>query len=237
VQLHDHRGFGVSDGTPRQDVDPWQQISDWGRAISYLESRREVDSKHIGLWGTSYAGGHAIVLAATDRRIRCVVSQVPTISGSEQARRRVRPDAVAALEDAFIEDERARFRGEPGHRQRVVSTDADVAAAYRTPDAVEFYLQELPEGVWENDVTVRSGRFAQMYEPGNWITRVSPTPLLLVVGLRDTITLTDLALAAYERALQPKRLLTVPGGHFAPYTTEFTSAVGAARDWFTEHLR
>jgi dienelactone hydrolase len=57
VLLHDHRTFGVSGGEPRQDVDPWRQIADWRRAISYLESRPEVDSSRIGLWGTSYAGG------------------------------------------------------------------------------------------------------------------------------------------------------------------------------------
>ena len=49
VLLHDHRTFGVSDGEPRQDVDPWRQIADWRRAISYLESRPEVDASWIGL--------------------------------------------------------------------------------------------------------------------------------------------------------------------------------------------
>jgi pimeloyl-ACP methyl ester carboxylesterase len=76
VLVHDHRGFGVSDGSPRHDIDPWRQIADWRRAISYLESRPEVDGSRLGIWGTSYAGGHAIMLGATDRRIRCVVAQV-----------------------------------------------------------------------------------------------------------------------------------------------------------------
>ncbi len=51
VLLHDHRGFGTSGGAPRGDVDPWRQIADWRRAISYLESRPEVDPTRIGLWG------------------------------------------------------------------------------------------------------------------------------------------------------------------------------------------
>src|SRR5258706_7293939 len=130
VLLHDHRTFGASDGEPRQDVDPWRQIADWRRAISFLESRPEVDSRRIGLWGTSYAGGHAIVLGATDRRLRCVVAQVPTISGYEQGLRRVAPDAVAALEDAFAEDERAQARGEPPGYHAIVSDDPAVPAAY-----------------------------------------------------------------------------------------------------------
>jgi fermentation-respiration switch protein FrsA (DUF1100 family) len=236
VLVHDHRNFGASGGEPRNDVDPWTQIADWRRAISYLETRPEVDANRIGLWGTSYAGGHAIVLGATDRRVRCVVAQVPTISGYEQGLRRVAPDALPALENAFHEDDRAQLRGEAPRRQAVVSADASVAAAYRSPDALGFYLQPLPAGLWENTVTLRSTRAARMYEPGVWISRVSPTPLLLVVAADDTITLAGLALAAYERALEPKRLALIPGGHFAPYIEQFAPAEAAATSWFREHL-
>jgi fermentation-respiration switch protein FrsA (DUF1100 family) len=236
VLLHDHRGFGASGGEPRQDVDPWRQIADWRRAISCLEARPEVDPLRIGLWGTSYAGGHAIVLGATDRRLRCVVAQVPTISGYEQGLRRVPPDAVAALEEAFVEDERRQFRGEPPHRQAIVSGDPAVPAAYRTQEAIDFYLQPLPDNIWKNAVTLRSTRSARMYEPGVWASRVSPTPLLLVVGLHDTVTVAELALDAYERALQPKKLITIPGGHFDAYGSMFHQSSRAALDWFTEHL-
>jgi uncharacterized protein len=213
VLLHDHRNFGSSDGAIRQDIDPWRQIADWRRAISFLESLPEVDPNRIGVWGTSYAGGHVLVLGATDRRICAVVSQVPTISGYEQGLRRVPPDTIAALEQLFNEDERAQFRSEPPRRQRVVSDDPSVPA-YRTKDAVSFYLQPVPPGAWTNEVTVRSGRLARMYEPGAWIARVSPTPLLMIVGLSDRMTLTDLELRAYEQALEPKKLVTIEGGHF-----------------------
>jgi dienelactone hydrolase len=236
VLVHDHRSFGASDGEPRQDVDPWQQIADWRRAISFLESRPEVDARRIGLWGTSYAGGHAIVLGATDRRLRCVVAQVPTISGYEQGLRRVPPDAVAALEETFAEDERAQLRGEPPRYQAIVSADPAVPAAYRAPDAIDFYLQWASDGIWENAVTVRSTRAARMYEPGVWIGRVSPTPLLMVIAQNDTITVADLALAAYERALEPKRLELIPGGHFDPYLSSFTQSSSAALEWFGGHL-
>jgi hypothetical protein len=236
VLLHDHRGFGASDGVPRQDVDPWRQVADWRRAISYLESLDFVDPKRIGLWGTSYAGGHALVLGATDRRLRCIVAQVPTISGYEQGLRRIPPENVAALEEALADDDRAQLRGEPPRRQAIVSADPGVPAAYRAPDAIDFYLQPVPTGAWENSVTVRSTRAARMYEPGHWITRVSPTPLLMVVATRDTVTLTDLELKAFERALQPKRLVTIEGGHFDPYLSQFHVASEAAVGWFAQHL-
>ena len=236
VLVHDHRGFGASGGTPRFDVDPWVQIADWRRAISFLESHPAVDADRIGVWGTSYAGGHAIVLGATDRRVRAVVAQVPTISGYQQSLRRVAPDLVPALEASFAEDERRQFHGEPPATQAIVSADPSVPASYRAPDAIAFYNQPVPEGVWENVVTVRSTRGARMYEPGTWISRVSPTPLLMVVGLRDAITVADLALAAYEQVLQPKKLVTIDGGHFDPYLECFAEASGAATAWFAEHL-
>jgi fermentation-respiration switch protein FrsA (DUF1100 family) len=237
VLLHDHRTFGISGGEPRQDVDPWRQLADWRRAISYLESRPEVDSQRIGLWGTSYAGGHALVLGATDRRIACVVSQVPTISGYQQGLRRVAPEGVATLEAALDDDERAQARGEPPRRQAVVNADSALPAAYRTKDAIDFYLQPLGAGArWENSVTVRSTRLARMYEPGVWAPRISPTPLLMIVASYDTITLTDLALASYEQALEPKKLVLIPGGHFDPYLSGFQISCGAAVDWFGQHL-
>jgi uncharacterized protein len=236
VLLHDHRGFGASEGEPRHDIDPWRQIADWRRALSFLETCEGVDPARIGLWGTSYAGGHAIVLAATDRRLRCVVAQVPTVSGYEQGLRRIPPELTSSMEQAFANDERGQARGEPPVRQAVVSVDPDVPASYRTKDAMDFYLQPLPQGIWENAVTLRSTRAARMYEPGAWISRISPTPLLMVVALYDTVTVTDLALAAYEKALQPKRLATFPGGHFDGYVKHFEESSRAAVDWFREHL-
>ena len=234
--VHDHRNFGGSDGSVRHDIDPWRQIADWRRAISFLESQPEVDATKMGVWGSSYAGGHVLVVGATDRRIKAVVSQVPTISGYEQGLRRVPPDAVALLEQQFDEDERAQLRGEPPRLQQIVNADRSVAAAYRTPDAISFYLQPLPEGIWTNQVTVRSGRLARMYEPGYWAARVAPTPLLIIVALSDNITLTDLQLRAYEQILEPKKLVTVEGGHFDPYLKQFPRASEAAVSWFRQHL-
>ena len=161
---------------------------------------------------------------------------LPTISGYEQGLRRVPPDAIAALERLFNEDERAQFRGEPPRRQRVVSDDPSVPASYWGKDASSFYLQPVPPGAWTNEVTVRSGRLSRMYEPGAWISRISPTPLLMIVALADHITLTDLELRAYEQALEPKKLVMIEGGHFDAYLGQFATSSGAAISWFRQHL-
>jgi uncharacterized protein len=237
VLVHDHRGFGDSGGETRQDVNPWQQITDWRRAISYLQDRPEVDADRIGVWGTSYAGGHAIVLGATDRRLKAVVAQVPTIDGYAGGLRRVPPEGVAGLEAAFAADERAQLKGAAPATQTIVSADPAQPAAYRAPDAVGFYLQPVPNGIWENKVTLRSTRWARMYQPGAFIERVSPTPLLMVVAEQDHIAVTDLALKAYEQALEPKGLVMIKGGHFDPYLSELGASSKAAADWFEQHLK
>ncbi len=59
------------------------------RAISFLEHQAVLGAKRIGFRGTSYSGGHALVLGATERRLRAVVARVPTISGFEQGLRRI----------------------------------------------------------------------------------------------------------------------------------------------------
>ena len=237
VLLHDHRTWGGSQGEPRQDINPWQQIADWRRAISFLENHPAVDASRIGLWGTSYAGGHAIVLGATDRRLKAIVAQVPTISGYQQGLRRVSPDALPGLEEAFNEDERAQLAGAAPRYQALATADLSVPAAYRTQDAIDFNNQPMPAGVWENKVTIRSSRWGRMYEPGQWIERVSPTPILLVVARDDKLTPADLALAAYERALEPKKVVIIPGGHFDPYLANFAASSGAAVAWFRDHLQ
>ena len=95
--LFDYRNFGSSDGTRRQHVDPNAQIEDYRNAISFAETLDEVDSDRIGVWGISYSGGHALILGATDPRVRCVVAQIPVVDGLPQHATRARNDRLPAV--------------------------------------------------------------------------------------------------------------------------------------------
>src|SRR5216117_1681051 len=88
----DNRNFGASDGEPRYEIDPWAQVRDYRHAISYLQTVPGIDRDRIAVWGSSYSGGHALVLGAIDRRVKAVVSQVPLISGFRNVQRLVRSD-------------------------------------------------------------------------------------------------------------------------------------------------
>ena len=68
VLVFDNRNFGASDGEPRQEIDPWAQVRDYRHAITWMRQVPDVDPDRIGVWGSSYSGGHVIVLAASRRR-------------------------------------------------------------------------------------------------------------------------------------------------------------------------
>ena len=59
----------------------------------------------------------------------------------------------------------------------------------------------------------------------------------MVLGDADVVGPTDLGLAAFNRAGEPKRLELYPGGHLSAYTDQFERAAVAATDWFTQPLR
>jgi fermentation-respiration switch protein FrsA (DUF1100 family) len=240
VLAFDNRNFGASEGTPRQEIDPWAQVGDYRDAITYAGTRPEVDRERIGVWGSSYSGGHALVVAAIDRRVRCVVSQVPLVSGYRNILRLVRADMLAQVRAQFDQDREARFAGQPPAMIPVVSADPAGPAALPTADSYEWFTEtgRTRAPAWKNEVTVRTVELLMDYEPAAYVERISPTPLLMVVAAGDHLTPTDLALAAYERALEPKRLALLPGGHFDAYVGPgFELASGAARDWFVQHLR
>ena len=85
-------------------------------------------------------------------------------------------------------------------------------------------------------MTLRTLEYGFGYEPGAYIGMISPTPLLLIVAVRDHLAVSDLAIAAYERAHEPKKLVLLSGGHFDAYVKEFDQSSGAALAWFGTHL-
>jgi uncharacterized protein len=236
--VFDNRNFGASGGEPRQEIDPQRQIGDYRDAITFAETLPETDAARIGVWGSSYSGGHVLVVGAVDKRVKCVVSQVPLISGHANARRLIRADVFAGLRAMFEGDRRARYAGKPPAMLPVVSQDAAGPAALPTPDSWTWFTEtgRTRAPSWKNEVTLRSVEMFLEYEPGAHIAHISPTPLMIVVALGDHLTVADEALAAYERALQPKKLVMLKGGHFDAYVKDFEAAAKPARDWFVEHL-
>jgi dipeptidyl aminopeptidase/acylaminoacyl peptidase len=104
VLTFDYRGWGDSDSRlvikgkmPKPDaegmvtvraqairelVDPFDQAEDIVHCIDFISGEPGVDPNRIGLWGTSFAGGHMVYVAAHDDRVKCIVSQTPSMDGA-----------------------------------------------------------------------------------------------------------------------------------------------------------
>ncbi|KAL2833574.1 Alpha/Beta hydrolase protein [Aspergillus pseudoustus] len=235
--IYDHRGFGESDNLPtqpRQEIVPAQQVNDYSDAVTYLQTRSDIDSERIAIWGSSLSGGHVLNVAAVDRRVKAAISQVPLVDGWDNIRRLLRPDFIPAVNELFKKDRLGVFKGEVPAVLPVVSEDPGQQSALPTVKSPVAFTSLGPHANWKNFVTLKSLEAVRGYIPGSHIQDISPTPLLMVVAENDDVTPTDLALKAYEKALEPKSLHIFPGGHFDLYTLQPNFKVQA--DFLRRHL-
>lgn len=226
--VYDHRNYGQSAGWPRNETDPWQQVEDMRAAISYVRNLPFTDRDRIGLWGTSYSGGHVLTVGALDRRVRCIVSQVPLVSGQRTFDSWVPADKRARFMERLLVDRDRRAEGAP---------PGTTPAALPGSETEEWAKTVDKTGAYGNFVTLRSLELLRTYEPISFVTRIAPTPLLMIVAERDTQTPVEWQLEAFALAAEPKRLVTLPGRHYDPYVRLFAQSSEAASAWFAEHLR
>jgi len=140
VLAFDYRHFGESDGEPRQHVDPWAQVEDYKNALSCLEMREEIDGDRLGVWGISYSGGHVLIVAATDARVKCVVSNIPVVDGYLTMKQVHGALAFRALEAAILEDRRKRLAsGSHGYLPMSSSDPAHELSTWPFPEVKEAF--------------------------------------------------------------------------------------------------
>jgi uncharacterized protein len=60
----------------REVVDPIDQTTDIMNAIHWVVGEKACDPERIGLWGSSYSGGHVVYVTAREPRVKAFVSQV-----------------------------------------------------------------------------------------------------------------------------------------------------------------
>lgn len=58
------------------EIIPSLQQSDIQDAITFAQGLEQVDPSKIGIWGSSYAGGHCLQVGAADRRVKAVIANV-----------------------------------------------------------------------------------------------------------------------------------------------------------------
>ena len=242
--VFDYRNFGVSTGEPRQHIDPWAQIRDYQNAVSFVTTRSEVDANRIGAWGISYSGGHVLVAAATDPRIKAIVSMIPVIDGYRNMRRVHGTMGFRRLMDAIARDRVARFEDptKRGYLPHASPTPESELSAWPFPETYSTFkaLRETEAPLYQNSSTIESVDLLHYYDVMPFVRRILDTPSLMIVAEGDDLTLWDLEIEAYrEIATDKKRLVTLPHtSHMTLYSdrTRLETAAVHATEWFGQHL-
>ena len=212
--VFDYRGFGSSDGEPRQLVDPKAQLDDWRAAIACARALDGVDPGRIALWGTSTSGGHVVRLAAEDDRIAAVVAQMPLLDGRAQLFTTPLMHSIRLVWAGLRDGIRALLRlapltipaaGRPGTLAVVTTADALSGLDEITP----------AETTWRNEVAARFALTTPLYRPIRFARRVR-CPLLVCVADGDAVIPEGPAVKAAAAAVGGE-LRRYPFGHFAMY--------------------
>ena len=235
VFLFDYRCFGDSEGEPRNWISPRRHLQDWEAALAHVKSLATIDPSRIALWGTSFSGGHVIVIAARHPEISAVVAQVPFADGlallaSVPLKLMPRLGTVALRDLIRIVTRRAPFTvpivGSP-----------DSLAIMNMPGSWEGYQSILPkETSWRNACPARAILTTSFYRPIRHAQRVR-CPVLLVMAARDEV-IPSWSVKKEQARLPNAQLVVLNSGHFDPYNGScFEDAVVTEQNFLATHLQ
>jgi pimeloyl-ACP methyl ester carboxylesterase len=233
--LFDYRGFGESDGEPRNYVDPRRHLVDWQAAVTHVRTLHEVDGSRLALWGTSFSGGHALVMAARNPNIMAVVAQVPYVDPlglwcwSD-------PGYVARGLLHGLWDLVRAAAGQSPHMVKIAGRPGEFAVL-NTPETWPGFQTILPEGTdWDNRCPARTLVTTLLYRPTSSVSRIR-CPVLIMAAEHDSI----ISLRSIERAanrIPHASTMVLPLGHFHIYTGEaFEAAVEMQASFLEKQLR
>jgi uncharacterized protein len=241
--VFDYRRFGDSDGSPRQHLDPNDQIEDYKNAISFAETLDIADADRIGVWGISYSGGHALIVGATDPRVKCVVSTIPVVDGLLNMQKVHGSIGFRRLRDAVVEDRRKRFStGEYGYIPMSSPDYATELVTWPFPEVTEVFkgLQATTAPNHEHRNTIASVENLMNYTVFPYVERLLNTPTLMIVAEGDDITLWEKEIEAFNLIpTNKKRLFVVDHTtHMVLYSNQSQLEIAADQGakWFHENL-
>lgn len=235
VLVFDYRGFGASEGEPRQLLSIPRQLEDWAAAIAFARTLDGVDAERIAAWGTSFSGGHVITTAARDHRLAAAIAQAPFADGLHQALALPIPHALR-LTAAAARDEVGALLGAAPRLVPAVGPPGSLAVM-NSADAEPGYRAIVPAGSpWRNEVAARICLRLTTYRPVRRAAQIR-CPLLVVVCDDDVVTPPDAAVKVASLAPRSELIRYAGAGHFDVYVGDaFERAVGDQLAFLAQHL-
>lgn len=225
VLLFDYRGWGESEGRSGE-LYPQQQITDIRSAVTYLESRNDLDGGRIGLFGVSFGGALGVEAAARDERIRAVVTVLSPMDGRQMLRGARREyEWVELLGDLDADRRQRTLTGEGGATDHFAPPTPErqkTSALSQTP------IPPIPLACLEAIAEFR---------PMDLISRISPRAILLIAATLDPTCPVEHSREAYDSADSPKRLVEIESReHYGTYVKHMDLILAEAIGWFARHL-
>jgi len=222
VFAFDYRGFGGSENIHqefRQLIDPARQLEDWQAALSYVHRLPEVDITRLGLWGSSFAGGHVLSVAGSEWsrvfRIKAVVAQIPHCDSRTAFKKAGLKMSMRALGHGL----KGLLLGAAGinHTVAIIGRPGDATfAVLQHPGWYEAYLRiAAGSTTWENAMPAKSLLTVSTYHPVDYAANI-PCPVLMVYGLKDSgIPVDDVERTA--NLIKEVERFAFDGDHFEAY--------------------
>jgi dienelactone hydrolase len=233
--VFDYRYWGASDGEPRRVLDIGAQHADWRAAVACARSLHGVDAARVVGWGSSFGGGHVLVLAAHDHELAAAIVQVPHVTGPASAFSQ-HPKLVSRLIMAGVRDQVGSWFGAKPYRVQSIGRPGDIAMM-TSPGAAEL-VEEMAgdkreELLAENSVAARVALRVPFYSPGRRVGQIT-APTLVQLAKHDDVT--PYAKAQKIVARIPKgEVLSYDCSHFEPYLDPHFEQIVSDQIQFLQH--
>jgi fermentation-respiration switch protein FrsA (DUF1100 family) len=238
VLVFDYRHFGDSEGHPRQLVSIQRQLQDWRSAVTFARGLPGVDPDRIALWGSSFSGGHVIVVAAQDRQVAALSAQGPMMDGWAALVNFIGYAGVGKLlrlAGLGVLDLARALAGRSALTVPVIAKPGGLAAM-SSPDAYDGYRALAPPD-WRNELCARFALTLGTYRPIVHARRVA-CPALIQVCRQDSVAPAAAAVATARRLSRRTVLKIYDCGHFDIYVGHiFEQAVRDQLAFFERVLR
>ncbi len=240
--LFDVRGFGLSDGDPRHEINIWNQARDYRAAFEFLSGVDSVASERVAVWGVSLSAAVVSVVAAVEPRVAAVVLQVPAF-GDELSPPDSGDSQFALIRNTVLDADLDSFERTVDGPLPVVSAAQLSTPSFLLPlTAFRWFINYGARfGTrWENQATWTRLETPAPFDSQVCVPHIN-TPLLMVVAEEDDMhgADADVARHVFGTANEPKELLTVGGGHFGVLyhdSPEFDLSAGNQQRFLREHL-
>lgn len=208
----DMRGCGESEGT-RANLICMEQVADTRNAVTYLQSRPEIDGSKIGVLGSSFGAAVAVYAAGVDERIGACISSGGWGNGKIKFEGQ-HPGAEAWAKFTKMLADGKEYRAKHGKSMMVNRYDI-----VPIPGNLRHNLAEKSH----DDFTAETAQSMYDFTADDVVGKIAPRPLLLLHSSVDTVTPTEQSLRMFNLAAQPKDL------HLFCETNHFMFAASGGR--------